>query len=296
MHLEGVIPPMATPIADGDVATDVLRSHTEFLCDAGVHGLFPCGSTGEFTSLTPDQRETVVRTVCDARDETPVLAGCGANSVPVVCDHVDRAAAAGADAAVVVTPYYAKTSQAGLETFFTRIADAAPIPVVIYEIPALTGQRLTPDTIASLAEHESIVGLKDSTGDLRRLLTIVDSTPTDFDVLQGATELAVATLDVGGDGMVAGPANVYPSAAVALYEAHRDGERDAATRIANRVTNPVVNACDPVPLAAAIKYLLRRKGFDAGPPLAPIAPLEKADRDRLDRCYERIGDRPTLSA
>jgi 4-hydroxy-tetrahydrodipicolinate synthase len=296
MQLEGVIPPMPSPIADADVATEVLKSHTEFLCEAGVHGLFPCGSTGEFTALTPEQRETVVETVCEAADGVPVLAGCGANSVPVVSDYVQHAASAGADAAVVVTPYYATTSQEGLEMFFTRIADAAPIPVIIYEIPALTGQRLTPDTIGKIAEHNSIIGLKDSTGDLRRLLTIVDSTPSDFDVLQGSTELAIATLDIGGDGIVAGPANIYPSAAVDLYEAHRDGERDTATRIANTVTNPVVKACDPVPLAAAIKHLLKRKGFDAGPPLPPFAPLDDDACDRLDRCYDRIGDRPSLSA
>jgi 4-hydroxy-tetrahydrodipicolinate synthase len=140
------------------------------------------------------------------------------------------------------------------------------------------------------------VGLKDSTGDLRRLHAVLEATPEDFDLLQGATELGIATLDLGGDGLVAGPANVYPAATVELYEAVRAGDHDRATRIANALTNPIVNACDPVPLPAAIKHLLGRRGFEAGPPLPPIAPLEEADRDRLDRCANRIEDVSEIAA
>jgi 4-hydroxy-tetrahydrodipicolinate synthase len=296
MDVEGVIPPMATPISDGAIATDALRSFTTFLTDGGVHGLFPCGSTGEFSALTPTQRETVVETVCEESGDTPVLAGCGGTSVPMVEEHIERAASVGADAAVVVTPYYALSSQSGLERFFTTIADRSPLPVVIYEIPALTGQRLEPSTVGTLADHDSIVGLKDSTGDLRRLMEIFERTPEDFDVLQGATELSIATLDIGGDGMVAGPANVYPEETVALYEAHQAGEYARAVEIANQVTNEVVSACEPAPLAACIKYLLGRRGMDVGPPLLPIAPLEEADHARLDRCYERIENGPEVLA
>jgi 4-hydroxy-tetrahydrodipicolinate synthase len=290
MLATGAIAPMASPVsgATGDVDERALRRYTEFLVDGGVHGLFPCGSIGEFTSLTPDQRRRVVEVVVDASGDVPVYAGCGDTSLPGVAAHVDAAAAAGADAAVVVTPYYLSTTQSGLERFLRSVADDAALPVVLYNIPGLTGQRIAVETASALAVHENVVGIKDTTGDLGNLFDLVAETPADFRVLQGATDLAVASLDAGADGLVAGPANFLPAAVASLVEAHRDGDRETAARTMQETLVPVLRAMADVPTAAAVKHLVGVAGHDVGDPLPPLPELNPDDRALLERRFEQV--------
>jgi 4-hydroxy-tetrahydrodipicolinate synthase len=291
MSITGAIVPMATPVdgrGGGDVDEPALRRYTQTLVEGGVHGLFPCGSIGEFTSLSDAQRRTVVETVVDAAGDVPVLAGCGDTSLDAVRDHVATAAEAGADAAVVVTPYYLSTTQGGLVRFYRRVAEAATVPVVLYNIPALTGHRLAVDTVAELATVDGVVGIKDTSGDLAYHRDVVSRTPDEFAVLQGATELAVASLDVGADGIVAGPANVFPASMAALYEAYRRGDRDRAVALSNDVAAPVVSATRDVPTAAAIKFLCSLAGVDVGGPLPPLPDLTDEQREGLRRCYDAV--------
>ncbi|MFB6219178.1 MAG: dihydrodipicolinate synthase family protein [Halobacteriaceae archaeon] len=291
MDLEGIIPPMVTPVTgrDGDVDTDRLAALTESLVEGGVHGLFPCGSIGEFPSLTREQRRTVVETVVDAAaDDVPVLAGCGATSLGDVRALVSDAADAGADAAVVVTPYYLGTSQAGLREFYRVLADDAELPVVLYNIPQVTGQHLDIETVADLADHDNVVGIKDSSGELTYASRAVEATPPEFSVLLGIAELSVAALDVGADGLVSGPANVFPGPVAEMYEAYRDGDRGRAVDLLNDVTIPVINVTREPPTAAALKYLLAVAGRDAGPPLLPLGELEAHQRTAIEDCYERL--------
>jgi 4-hydroxy-tetrahydrodipicolinate synthase len=289
MLATGAIAPMASPVsgATGDVDEPTLRRYTEFLVDGGVHGLFPCGSIGEFTSLTAGQRRRVVETVVDASGDVPVYAGCGDTSLAAVREHVDAAAAAGADAAVVVTPYYLSTTQAGLERFLRAVADDAALPVVLYNIPGLTGQDVAVETVRALATHENVVGIKDTTGDVGRLFDLVAETPADFRVLQGSTDLAVASLDAGADGLVAGPANFLPAAVASLVESHRDGDREAAARTMQERLVPVVRAMATVPTAAAVKHLVGVAGHDVGDPLPPLPELSPDDRALLERRFEQ---------
>lgn len=285
---------MATPTVgrDGGVDEAALRSYTRTLVDGGVHGLFPCGSIGEFSSLSAAGRRRVVRVVVDeaGSEPVPVLAGCGDTSVDAVHDHVENAVAAGADAAVVVTPYYLSTTQSGLRDFYTSVADAAAIPVVLYNIPALTGQRLAVETVASLATHDTVVGLKDTSGDLRYLRDVVAETPPEFAVLQGATELAVPSLDLGGDGMVAGPANVFPEVLASVYESYRAGDRDRAVRLMNECVNPLLSATDDLPTAAAVKYLYSLREHDIGEPLLPLPTLTGKQRRTLEQRYREVSE------
>jgi 4-hydroxy-tetrahydrodipicolinate synthase len=292
MSISGAIVPMATPIDEraGDVDEPALRRYTETLVEGGVHGLFPCGSVGEFPSLSDAQRRRVVETVVDAAGDVPVLAGCGDTSLDAVRDHVDTAAEVGADAAVVVTPYYLSTTQAGLVRFYRRVAEDAAVPVYLYNIPALTGHRLAVDTVRELAAVDGVVGIKDTSGDLTYHRDVVEATPDAFAVLQGATELAVASLDVGADGIVAGPANVFPGPLAALYDAHRRGDRDRAVGLCNDVAAPVVSATGDVPTAAAIKFLCSLAGVDVGGPLPPLPELSDEQREGLRRCYDAVAD------
>ncbi len=293
MQLEGVVPPMVTPTEgrDGGVDTSTLGSYTEFLVEGGVHGLFPCGSIGEFPSLTREQRRTVVETVARAAGDVPVLAGCGATSVADVTALARDAAAAGASAAVVVTPYYLDVDQAGLRGFYEAVADRSPLPVVLYNIPQRTGVTLDVETTVALADHGNVAGIKDSSGGMAHCVRLVAETPDDFSVVQGLSVLALPSLDGGAAGLISGAANVFPAALAALYEAHRAGERDRAVDIANAVANPLVTAYADLPTAPAVKHLVGLAGHDAGPPVLPLSRLDAAQRRSLTDRYQRVRER-----
>jgi 4-hydroxy-tetrahydrodipicolinate synthase len=289
MDLSGTIVPMATPVADGEVDETALAAFTRSLVDGGVDGLFPGSSVGEFPSLSAEQHRTLVETTVEAADDaTPVIAGCCATSVPDVRSRIAAAAAVGADAAVVVTPYYLSTTQAGLRRFFERVAADAALDLLLYNIPALTGNELTVDSVRHLADLDGVVGLKDTSGDLGYLYRVVRETPAEFAVFQGSTGMAGAALNLGADGLVAGPANVFPAELAALYDAHARGDDAAVNRILRDVVVPVVSTYDDIPTAAAIKHLVRRDGLDIGDPLPPVAPVSPAEEKRLDACYRAV--------
>lgn len=283
---------MATPVdSEGQgIDEEALVEFTQSLVDAGVHGLFPGSSIGEFPSLTDDQHRTVVDTVVSAAGDMPVVAGCCGTSVPAVRTKIGTAADLGADAAVVVTPYYLRTTQAGLRGFFEAVAADAPLPLLLYNIPPLAGNDLAVETVCDLAETDAVVGLKDTSGDLAYQHQVITRTPEEFTVLQGATEDASTSLAIGADGLIAGPANVFPGAMADLYEAHARGDAATVERLVREVVVPVVSATDGVPTAAAVKYLVGLDGHDIGEPLPPIAGLSEGDRDRLSACYRQVTD------
>jgi 4-hydroxy-tetrahydrodipicolinate synthase len=279
---------MVTPTTDrsGTVDVESLGTFTEFLVDGGVHGLFPCGSIGEFSSLTRDQRATVIETVVDAAGGRPVIAGCGGTAVGDVIEYVDDAEAAGADAAVVVTPYYLKTSDAGMVEFYETVAAETSLPIVIYNIPPLTKHSLDVETVVDLAEREAFVGIKDSSGDIDYINALARSVPEDFAVLPGVSALQVAALDGGADGAVNGAANFLPSLVADIHDAYRAGDRERAVRLLNDVVNPITDAFSDMPIAAAIKHLVSVRGYDVGEPVLPLPTLSDTDRERLERRYE----------
>jgi 4-hydroxy-tetrahydrodipicolinate synthase len=290
MQLEGAIPPMVTPTEghDGGVDVSALESYTEFLVEGGVHGLFPCGSIGEFPSLTREERRTVVETVADAAGDVPVLAGCGATSVADVVALCEDAADAGASAAVVVTPYYLPVEQSGLRGFYEAVADRSPLPVVLYNIPQRTGVTLGVETTVALADHDNVVGVKDSSGGMAHVVRVIEEAPDGFSVIQGLSMLALPSLDSGAAGLISGAANVFPAALSALYEAHRAGEHDRAVAISNEISNPLVTAYADLPTAPALKHLLGLAGHEVGPPVLPLSGLDAAEREALADRYEQV--------
>lgn len=292
MDLSGTIVPMATPTnrCSGKIDEKAIERFTHTLIEGGVHGLFPGSSIGEFSSLTREQNRTVIETVSAAAEgSVPVYAGCGGTSVDDVVKNIDAASMAGADIAVVVAPYYLNTTQPGLETFFLTIADHASLPVVLYNIPALTGNELEIQTVETLAEHENIVGLKDTSGDLTYHYRLNDRTD-DFAIFQGATDLATASLELGSDGIIAGPANVFPEHLSRLYDAHEANDYDAVTDLMKHVVAPMVSATNDVPTAAGIKHLVTLHTTDVGDPLPPLPKLTQREQDELERTYERVVD------
>ncbi|HET7324138.1 MAG TPA: dihydrodipicolinate synthase family protein, partial [Halococcus sp.] len=151
-----------------------------------------------------------------------------------------------------------------------------------------TGNTLSVETTSLLAEHENIVGIKDSSGEVNYHYRLIDATPPDFAVLQGATGIALASLEGGGDGIVPGLANVFPSALTELYETYRNGDHARAIEVASDVANPLLSAYDGLPLVSALKYLVELTGHEVGPPLLPLPELSDAQRHTLRERYNTV--------
>lgn len=298
MTLSGTVVPMATPVDRNErtVDTDALEDFTHTLVESGVHGLFPGSSIGEFSSLSAAEHRTVVNTVTASVDgRARVLAGCCGTSLPEVREKIAVAADAGADAAVVVAPYYLETTQEGLLRFFSLIADDSPLPLLLYNIPGLTGNEIAVETVSTLSEHPSIVGLKDTSGDLIYQHDVLSVTSDSFALFNGMTATAVASLDLGIDGIIAGPANVFPAALTELYEAHQRNDDRVVSRLSRELVMPLVSTYQEMPTAAAIKYLVSLHGTDIGGPLPPLPRLSSGETQRLTDCYERVCKRVDLS-
>jgi len=289
MDIAGVIVPMVTPVTgpSGEINAAVLRELTSHLADHGVDGLFPCGTTGEFSCLTREQRREVIETVVDSQDSVPVVAGCGATNPRDVQTLVSDAAGAGADVAAVVTPYYHTGTQHGLATFYREVADESSLPVLLYHIPHQTGQAFQPSTVAELADHPSIIGIKDSSGDVRYLNELVRSTPESFSVLQGGLINVPTAVQMGADGVVPGQANAVPTLAVDCYEEFANGESGPVSE-AFRTVNELSRSFLDVPVTSAVKHMTRCVGFDVGPPLPPLSELDDETKSRLRSQFESL--------
>jgi dihydrodipicolinate synthase/N-acetylneuraminate lyase len=179
---------------------------------------------------------------------------------------------------VVVAPYYLPATQAGLRDFYTAVADGSPLPILIYDIPELSGQTLALETVVTLADHGRIVGIKDTTRDFVRFRRIVERTPDGFRILQADTPAALPSLDCGADGLVPGSATVLPGVLAAVVDAHRTGDRDRASALLRDAVFPLIDLFSGDDALPAIKFLASAAAdLDLGPPLPPL-PVLDADR------------------
>jgi len=216
----GVLPPITTPMdSSGAVDFEALRRHITRLEMAGVDGLIPCGSTGERATLTPDEHRQVIKMTVETAS-TPVLAGTGASSTQEAIELTQHAADTGADGGLVIYPYYSWPANDNVVRHYEAIADAADIPIVIYNIPKRTGRNLEADATVELAKHPNIAGIKESSGDVNQIFELLRRTrDLDFDVLSGYDSQALSTILMGGTGVTSVAANVFPETVVNLYQA-----------------------------------------------------------------------------
>ena len=271
--LSGITCPVVTPLDDaGAIDDDAFVDVLEHLLENGIDGVFPCGTTGEFASLTREERRHVHDlAVNHAGGEVPVLAGAAATSVAEAVAYTEDAADVGADAAVVTPPYFHTANDpAGNQQFLEAVADRSPLPVLLYNIPVCTGGRLEPETLAAVATHDTIVGLKDSSGDLEYFLSVMRQTPDDFCMLQGYDALLVPALRMGADGGLNALSNVAPEAYNELYETFDDPRGEAV----QDAIAPLFDACASYGFAPATKTALEHRGLlptDAvRPPLVSV--------------------------
>lgn len=273
--LDGIACPMVTPLRDGSVDTASLRAHADRLVDAGVDALVPCGTTGEFASLTDDERRTAVATTVDVADgRVPVVAGAADTTVAGAAARIDGVADAGAAAALVPPPYYHGASDAGLRRFYESVLSSSTGDVVLYNFPALAGQSIPVDLLGDLAGRERVVGLKDSSGDFEYALRAASATPAGFPIAVGADRLLATATGEGLAGGVVGLSNVVPSATVDIYEAASAGDRARATDIRERRLDPILEAVGEHGYVPLLKRLLADRDVIAEPTVRP--PLTEA--------------------
>ena len=268
---QGSLTALVTPFADGKLDLEALKSLVDWQIDEGSHGLVPVGTTGESPTLTHDEHDEVVATVvAQAAGRVPVIAGAGSNNTAETVRLVEAAKAAGADAALVVTPYYNKPTQRGLIAHFTAAADVG-LPIFIYNIPPRSVVDMTPDTMGELAKHPMIVGVKDATGDLSRVPKQRRRCGADFIQLSGEDPTALGYNAHGGRGCISVTANVAPKLCAEMQEATLRGDYPAALEILDRLM-PLHEAIFMEPGLAGAKYglsLLGRCREEVRSPLLP---------------------------
>ena len=212
MVFEGVITALVTPLRGGAVDEPALHDLVERQIAAGVDGLAPCGSTGESATLSHEEHRRVVEIVVSAaRGRVPVLAGAGSNSTREAIELTEYAKQAGADGALLISPYYNKPTQEGILAHYAEIARETSFPLVVYNIPGRTASNILPATFARLADIGQVVGAKEASGDLAQISELVALCPDDFSVLSGDDALTLPVLAVGGRGVISTSSNVAPA-------------------------------------------------------------------------------------
>jgi len=228
----GSIPALVTPFSGGRVAEDTFAEFVEWQVAEGSNALVPCGTTGEVATLTADEHRRVVATAVEvAKRRVPVIAGCGTYSTAASIERVRTAADAGADAVLVVVPYYNKPSQAGLVAHFTAIAEASPLPIVVYNVPSRTVADISVESLAAVAKHPRIVAVKDATGNLGRVSAQRLECGADFIQLSGNDDCALGFNAMGGTGCISVTANVAPRLCSEFQKATADGRWEEALKI-----------------------------------------------------------------
>jgi 4-hydroxy-tetrahydrodipicolinate synthase len=274
----GVFPYLVSPAdAQGRVKTDVLGKLSDDLIKAGVHGLTPLGSTGEFAYLTREQRADVVKaTIEAAAKRVPIVAGVASTSTADAVAQARSYQTMGADGILAILEAYFPLKDTQVESYFRAIADAVDIPVVIYTNPNFQRSDLTLDVIARLAEHPRIQAIKDASSNTGRLLSIMNRAPN-INVFSASAHIPAAVMLIGGIGWMAGPACIVPRQSVRLYDLCRARKWDEALTLQREMWR-VNEAFARYNLAACIKAGLQFQGYDVGDPVPPQTPLNAEDR------------------
>jgi 4-hydroxy-tetrahydrodipicolinate synthase len=289
MMFQGVLTALATPFREGAVDERTLADLVEMQIEAGVDGLVPCGSTGESATLSHAEHRRVVEVVvAAARGRVPVVAGTGSNSTREAIELTRHAKEAGADAALLISPYYNKPTQAGIVAHYAEIARETGMPLVIYNIPGRTASNILPATLAQLADIEQVVGVKEASGDLHQVSQVIARCPDGFAVLSGDDVLTLPILAVGGVGVISTTSNVAPAEMVELVRAFRAGDLDRARDLHYRLL-PLFEALftetNPIPLKAALSM----RGLVRDELRLPLVRLSDPNRERLRVVMKELG-------
>lgn len=291
-NLKSIIPPMVTPFDEvGAIRYDAFERNIEKYLEAGIEGYLVLGSNGESVYLEHEEKLKLIEA---ARRHVPssmtLLAGTGLESTQATIRLTKEAAERGADAALVKNPFYFKNQMTSdvYMAHYTAVADASPIPVVIYNVPVFTGVPLQSDLVIQLSKHPNILGIKDSSGDVKLISEVVWNTdPAKFPVLAGAAATLFPAMAAGARGGIIALACAAPRAALALYRAFAAGEYQRANTI-QRIVAPAAGAVTAKHGIAGLKGAMDLEGLDGGLPRTPLLPLKQAQRDDLAQVFRRM--------
>lgn len=281
--IKGIIPPILTPMFEDETINEKeLRNQVNRLIDAGVHGLFCFGTNGESYILSDEEKEQVLRVVVEETNHrVPVYAGTGCPGTKDTIRMSQMAKEAGADVLSIITPYFAAASQDEIYNHYKSVAEAVDLPIVIYNIPARTGNKVDPATIGKLAKIDNIVGAKDSSGDFNNMLQyIAVSQDEDFEILSGNDALVLWNLSAGGAGGIAGCANIYPKTLVAIYELFQAGKIEEAMKVQDSI-RPLRDCFKYGNPNTIVKTAVNLLGYPVGPCRAPFNGLSNAGVEAL---------------
>ncbi|MFN3970021.1 MAG: 4-hydroxy-tetrahydrodipicolinate synthase [Gemmobacter sp.] len=287
--IKGSMPALVTPFKDGAVDFGTLKALVEWHIAEGSHGIVPVGTTGESPTLTHAEHEAVIEAVVEtAAGRVPVIAGTGSNSTAEAIGLIRHAERVGADAALVVTPYYNKPTQAGLVAHYTAIHDACTLPIIIYNIPGRSVVDMSPETMGVLARLPRIVGVKDATGKLERVSQQRITCGSDFIQLSGEDATALGFNAHGGVGCISVTANVAPRLCAEFQEATLAGDYARALDYQDRLM-PLHEAIFLEPGLAGAKYGLSRLGLCAEDVRLPLVGLTEGTKARIDAAMRHAG-------
>ncbi|POG54550.1 4-hydroxy-tetrahydrodipicolinate synthase [Haloferax marisrubri] len=284
LDFRGVYPAMTTPFhEDGSIDFEQFQADVRRLEEAGVDGIVPVGSTGESATLSHDEHVEVVEAAVEAVEDVPVIAGSGSNSTREALELSRRSADAGADALLLISPYYNKPEQSGLVEHYRTIADEIDLPQIVYNVPGRTGSNILPETAATLAEHPNITAYKAASGDLGQISEVVERTrDEEFAVLSGDDALTLPILSVGGVGAISVTANVEPARVGAMVHSALQGDYERARDIHHDLAplnRHLFSETNPIPVKEAMEI----RGYGPARLRPPLTRLTEENTEELRR-------------
>jgi 4-hydroxy-tetrahydrodipicolinate synthase len=268
-----------TPFKNGKVDYETFGKVIERLIEKGIHSIVPCGTTGESATLSNTEHEEVIRfTVEKVNKRVPVIAGAGSNSTAEAINLTKFAKKVGADAALSITPYYNKPTQEGLYEHFKAISESEDIPIVLYNVPGRTSVNMLAPTVARLAELKNIIAVKEASGNLTQISTIVSLCPESFSVISGEDAIVFPTLAVGGKGTISVAANIVPDKVAKMIEEFEAGNFDGSRKIQLELL-PLIDALffetNPTPVKTAAELM----GISSSELRLPLVPMSKRNKE-----------------
>ena len=286
---EGLLTALVTPFRDGQVDERALEELVEIQIAAGVDGLVPCGSTGESATLSHAEHARVIEVVvAAARGRVRVVAGTGSNSTREAAMLTGRAKEAGADGALLISPYYNKPTQEGIVEHYAAIAAETAFPLLVYNIPGRTASNILPATMARLAEIDQVVGVKESCGDLDQIAELISRVPDDFTVLSGDDWASLPLLAIGGHGVISTSSNIIPADMVELVRSWRAGDPTRAKDVYYQVRpifDVLFSETNPIP----VKTALALRGLVTDELRLPLTPMSQPAKERLQVVMKEYG-------
>lgn len=286
---EGVLPALVTPFTnDNNIDAESFRNIVNHVEEGGVSGVVVSGTTGESATLSTGEHKELINLCVDC-STVPVVAGTGSNNTLEAVELTKHAADAGADGALIISPYYVKPNNTGLIAHFKKIAESADLPIILYNVPTRTGQDMPLEVIIELSKVENIVALKDASGNLVKVSQILEQTmDEDFVVLSGEDDLTFPILAMGGAGVISVIANIVPEMMVKLYAAVKAADLETARKLHFEMA-PLIRALftetNPIPVKRAVELL----GLSSGTMRLPLAPLSEKNSVELENILRSMG-------